>query len=442
MKWFFGALFFLFVGFVFELGPLVYAMYVLLGVLLLTRFLTFTWVECMSVTRECDQYSCQIGETVAVAAIAKNKGLLPVPWILMEDAVPRDALTSTPPRIKAKGPRVTVAQLFPLAEKHLLYQLTFQQRGYYQLGPMLLESGDPFGLHRRFKVSGKPNFILVYPQVVPLDGYDISSRRPIGEIKMSHRLFEDPTRISGVREYQPGDPMNRVNWRATARTGTLQSKTFDPSCIAGATLLLDFHQYSHRGGSEANRLTELTVTAAASLANTLYQMNQQIGLISNGRDAADRIREEGWKQEFRTRNIARKLLDLRNDQDDRLRPVVVPTLRGGEQLMRILETLARLELTNGLNFSQLVEEAKPHLPRDTTVIAVLRAVSEETALALGGLKRAGWSVTAVVSVPERIPDWVVPPEWATLLLAQGIAFRPINDEEALANLCGEQLITA
>ena len=304
MKWFLGALFLLFAGFVFELGPLVYAMYVLLGVLLFTRFLTYTWVECMTVTRECDRHSCQIGETIAVAAVVKNTGLLPVPWLLIEDALPRDALTDSPPRIKAKGPRVSVAQLFPLAEKHLLYQLTFQQRGYYQIGPMLLESGDPFGLHRRFKVSGKPNFILVHPKVVPLDGYDISSRRPIGEIRLSHRLFEDPTRISGVRAYQNGDPLNRVHWRASARTGSLHSKTFDASCIAGATLLLDFHQYSHRGGSHSNLLTELTVTTAASLANTLYQMNQQIGLVSNGRDAADRVREEGWKQEFRTRSLA------------------------------------------------------------------------------------------------------------------------------------------
>ena len=41
--------------------------------------------------------------------------------------------------------------------------------------------------------------MLVYPKVVPLSGYDIASRRPIGEIRMTHRLFEDPTRIAGVR---------------------------------------------------------------------------------------------------------------------------------------------------------------------------------------------------------------------------------------------------
>ena len=441
MKWILGAGLLLFAGFVFELGPLVYAMYVLIGVLLVSRFLTFTWVECISVQRDCNRFSCQIGETVAVSSIIRNTGILPVPWLLLEDAIPQDALLSSPPRIRAKGPRVAVAQLFPMAEKQLLYQLTFQQRGYYQIGPMLLESGDVFGLHRKFKVSGKPNFILVYPKVVPLEGYDISSRRPIGEVKITHRLFEDPTRISGVRAYQHGDPLNRVHWRATARTGSLQCKTYDPSCIAGATLLLDFHQYSHRGDQFANMLTELTITAAASLANTLCLMNQPIGLVSNGRDAAERVKEEGWKEDFRTRSIARKLLDLRV-KSDRLRPVIIETRRGGEQFNRILESLARLELTTGLNFGQLIEESRPYLTRDATIIALLRGVSEETALALGSLKRSGYSVTAVVIVQDRIPDWVIPPEWATLLLAQGINFRPIHDEEALTQLCGEQLLTS
>ena len=64
---------------------------------------------------------------------------------------------------------------------------------------MVLETGDLFGLHRRFRVVTDPVYILVYPKVVPLPGYDLASRRPIGEIRLTHRLFEDPTRIAGVR---------------------------------------------------------------------------------------------------------------------------------------------------------------------------------------------------------------------------------------------------
>jgi hypothetical protein len=56
---------------------------------------------------------------------------------------------------------------------------------------------------------------------VALEGYNLSSRRPIGEIRLAHRLFEDPTRMAGVRPYQQGDPLNRIHWRATARTGAI-----------------------------------------------------------------------------------------------------------------------------------------------------------------------------------------------------------------------------
>ena len=80
--------------------------------------------------------------------------------------------------------------------KTMLYQLTPTRRGYYQLGPLVLETGDLFGLHRRYRVLTEPQFLLVLPKVLPLAGYEVASKRPIGEVRMSYRLFEDPTRIS------------------------------------------------------------------------------------------------------------------------------------------------------------------------------------------------------------------------------------------------------
>ena len=71
------------------------------------------------------------------------------------------------------------------------------------------------------------------------------------------------------------------------------------------------------------------------------------------------------------------------ERSERLQPLTVPTRRGPEQLWRILETLARVELTDGLTFSQLIGEAASHLPRDATVVAVLPDASAETAFAPG-----------------------------------------------------------
>ncbi len=318
----------------------------------------------------------------------------------------------------------------------LNYQVRFLMRGYYQIGPLLAETGDLFGLHRRYRVLTEPRYVLVYPKVVALEGYDLASRRPIGEVRMTHRLFEDPTRISGVRAYQNGDPLNRIHWRATARTGELHSKTYEPSTIAGITLLLDFHRGSYPSRGEPHR-SELAVTAVASLAHTVYQMGQQIGFFTNGRDAADRIRQEGFKHDFRTRIAAQETLGM-TEASDRLRPVEVRNNRGAEQFTRILETLARVELTDGLTFSQLVIEVSGHLPRDATVAAVLSEVSDETAITLGGLKRGGYAVTAfLIATADEFAD----AESAGRLIAEGVDVRKIDNENSLSELCSTRLMT-
>jgi uncharacterized protein (DUF58 family) len=434
MRWFLGAIALLAIGTAFQMGLLVYAMYVLLGVMLVSRYLAREWVEKITAVRECSRLTAQIGDKVAVVVNIMNAGKLPVPWLIVEDSVPKEALAQRPPRLSLDGKRINILQLGAKARKSLLYQVTFLMRGYYQIGPLLLESGDLFGLHRRFRLETKPHFVLVFPKVVPLQGYDLASRRPIGEVRLMHRLFEDPTRIAGVREYQRGDPLNRVHWRATARTGALHCKTYEPSCIAGVTLLLDFHRAVYSPRSEPHR-SELAVTAAASLANAVYQIGQQIGFVTNGRDAADRILQEGFRHEFRTRSLALDTAKMR-DQSDRLRPVVVDTRRGPEQLVRILEALARLELTEGLTFPQLLVEATSRLPRDATVVAILPAASPETAIALGSLKRRGYAVTAILVTYDDDGD---APASMGRLMAEGIDVRCVESEAAIGSVCAAEI---
>ncbi len=230
---------------------------------------------------------------------------------------------------------------------------------------------------------------------MPLRGYDLASRRPIGEVRLTHRLFEDPTRIAGVRGYQHGDPLNRIHWRATARTGALHCKIYEPSCIAGVTLLLDFHKEVYTARREPHR-SELANHGAASLANAVYQMGQQIGLVTNGRDAADRIQQEGYRHEFRTRSLALDTAKMR-EHSDRLRPVIVETRRGPEQLVRILEALARLELTEGLTFPPTGDRSdQPLAARCHASSPSSPAVPAEAAIALGSLKRRGYAVTAIL----------------------------------------------
>jgi hypothetical protein len=170
------------------------------------------------------------------------------------------------------------------------------------------------------------------------------------------------------------------------------------------------------------------------LAAAVDQLGQQIGLVTNARDAVDRIRTEGWQTDPRTRGLARQQSGML-EASDRLRPVIVPTRRGGGQLPAILETLARAELTDGLSVSQLLGEVEGRLPRDATVVAVLGAVHEDTVLALAALRRRGYSVTAVMVVWDE-NEYL---DALARFVPAGIELRRVSDEASLAALCQRQL---
>ena len=434
MKWYVGAGLLLAIALFLELELLAYSMYVLLALLLVTRFLARNWMQYLTADRSCKTLTAEIGDSVPVSVTVSNEGWMPVPWVIVEDLLPKHAMLQRPPRLRLDGRRLKIAFLGSRKKTTVRYRLNIHMRGYYQIGPLVMESGDLFGLHRRYRLGAEPHFLLVFPRVVPLEGYDIASRRPIGEIRLVHRLYEDPTRIAGVRFYQAGDPLNRVHWHATARTGVLHSKVYEPSTIAGATVVLDFHAASYPSRGEPYR-SELAVSAAASVANALYQLGQQVGLVTNGRDTADRIREEGWDADYRTRKLARSHAAMQ-ERSDRLQPLVVKTRRGPDQLLQILETLARVELTDGLRFAELVVETASRMPRDASVVAILGSVEPESAMALGNLRRQGYAVTAVlVRFPERESE-----EAYARLAAEDVDVRWLADENDLAHLCQEYLL--
>lgn len=429
MKWLAGAILLLVVALVFNLPLLAYAMYVLLAVMLISRFLTRRWADSLVATRACNRLEAKIGETVAVMLNVQNTGNLPIAWVLVEDLLPRDSLMYRPPKLQVEGRRVALTMLRPRGKKTILYQITPTRRGYYQLGPLVIETGDLFGLHRRYQVATDPQYLMVLPKVIPLAGYEVSSKRPIGEVRMTYRLYEDPTRIAGVRAYERGDPLNRVNWRATARTGLLHSKVYEPSTVAGVTLLLEFHQAAHDPRDEPHR-SELAIIAAASIANAVYLMNEQIGLVTNGRDAVDRIRLEGWAHDYRSRSAALAAAAVR-DKSERLAPVVVETRRGPAQFTRILQSLARLELTDGLPLAALVEETASQLPRDATVVCIVPPGSKDAAITLGNLKRRGFAVLAILNLYEDY-DFAVA---SGPFLVAGIETRHLKDEQSIVEIC-------
>lgn len=419
----------LLVGLLLGASMLVYSAYVLMAVFWANRYLSQRWTMALAATRTIATHELEVGQTVQVQLRLDNRDSWSVLWVIIEDSLPRGALLGPPPALALEGHNLRICSVPARASRVVAYRLTALRRGYYQIGPTLAETGDLLGLHRRFRVIAPPSHLLVLPRLIPLAGYDVASSRPVGEVKVTYRLLEDPTLISGIRPYQPGDPLRSIHWRATARTGELQCKQYQPTSVAGATLILDLHVASNPQHHEPVR-SDLAVTAAASICHTLLQMQQPFGLISNGRDAADRFAEANQHQEFSSLGDAKRSVAM-HSKSDRLRPIVLPVARGDEHFGRIHQTLARLERTDGMRLEELLLEAQSRIGRDTTALIILQEVDDAAAMALGMLKRRGYSVAAVVNNYDNDAFTAA----VGKLTAQHVAVYHLFDEQSIPTIC-------
>ncbi len=435
MRWIVGVVMLLIVAIALNLTILIYAIGFGVALWFASRRLTEHWSQSIVARRTCDVSMGQIGEAIEIQLDIKHIGKVAATWLFCEDLVRTGRDGRIKPGFTTTGKRTDVFSMQPGESATWKYEFIPTRRGYFQIGPFVLETGDFWGIHRRFKVLCSPVYITVHPKTSPVTGYHIESRRPIGEVVMTHRLFEDPTRISGIREYQHGDAMTRVHWRATARTGKLHSKVFEPSSLAGATIVLDFHEDAYESRDEPVR-SELAITAAASIANALYLLNQQFGLLSNGRDAVDRIAEEGFVGDSRIRDTLQNASSMKQ-QSNRLRPVQLKTSKRSDRMLRMLDTLARLEKTDGLSLHNMLASHASELPRDASVIVIVAQMTLERALGLELLHRQGFAVTAIVNAYDTEHYQNA----AAILAKHGIPTRHLRDETSLAEICHRHLVT-
>jgi len=390
----------------------------------LAKYFSTRWIEAVEVERFVEAQEVTVGATVGVGMKITNKSGYWIPWMLIDDKIAK-RYTKLPP--VALNLLVATVQLFSFSPKKTTlhrYALQTQRRGYYQLGPTLLETGDLLGLHRSFRIANQPSYLTVLPRLTVLEGIEISSRRPMGEMKVEDRVLEDPTLMTGLREYRAGDPINRVHWKATARTGTLHTRVFQPTCVQGAMLLLDMHESTNPQKHEPVR-TDLAVSAAASIAHWLYQNAEPFGLISNGRDAAERMRELNKKGLYSDRTSATANIEMRS-QSDRLNPVVLGANRTPEHFAQMYRMLARLERTDGLKLDQLLIETESRLPKLLSLIAIVQRVDEAGLLALEMMRRRGFALTVMLNCHQD--EYL---DHAGKLIAARLPVVPLHDEESL-----------
>jgi len=377
---------FLGLGFLVQSMYLVYAVYVFLIVFIISDLLNRLWLSVVCCNRSVSPLVINEGQDVEVTVFVNNKFWLPVPWIYVEDVIP----TGT----ECLGSNAQFLMLMPNEMVPISYSIRFPRRGYHQIGPLMLETGDFFGLQRRFRTDEKQEYVTVMPTVVYIKSFQVSTRRPHGPIRVSNKIYEDPTRIYGIREYVPGDPIKSIHWKVSAKTGKLQVKTYEPATVLGATLALDMFEENYLPQNREERM-ELAITTTASVAYLLHLSGEPVGLVTNGLDASDCAKFQRKEETSLARDdLIGKI--LQETHPEHISPLMVPTRRSPVQLQKILENLARIIPGKDVDMDYLLQMMSPHIPRDNALILVVPQVPDSLASIVENLKARGFTITVFI----------------------------------------------
>jgi uncharacterized protein (DUF58 family) len=303
-----------------------------------------------------------LGEKIEVELQLQNRGWLPLLWTRIEESLP--VALSTSPAFE----RVT--SLGPKAEAKFRYTLVAHKRGYYPLGSLFISTGDILGLNDPLRTEMPAQYLTVYPQIVTLKSIQIPSSSPQGTLRHTQPIFEDPTRVLGKREYVAGDSLRRVDWKSTATTGQLQVKVFEPSISLETLIFLNLNaeDYHYRTRIDS---TELAVVIAASVAAWVAGKRQTVGLKVNGLDP---LKPDGA-------------------------PQTIPPRKGQAHLMRILDILARIEMTKETPPAAILQRERYQLSWGTTLIVITGQVGDDLLDELYQARRAGQNALLILAGP-------------------------------------------
>ncbi len=343
------------------------------------------------------------GEDVPVKLEISNGGLLPVIWLRVQDSLPAE-LALTGPALLGTGSFKRVISLGPRSSVAFEYTVKARKRGYYQIGPLAAASGDVFGMGRENHMQGPSNFLTVYPRTYILSNFRLPSRSPMGTLRHNQPMFEDPTRVLSKRDYQSGDSLRRVDWKATAAIGRLQVKQFEPSIALETAIFLNLNadEYDVRVRFDS---TELAIVIAASLANWVASNKQSIGLHTNGLDphppsaAPNRLAsihpQTSPSPEEEKATTAQGTARPGAAQRERFQPV--PLRKGQGHLMRVLDVLARVESTPTISFTELLQREAVYLSWGVTVVLITGKAEDDLFDEIFRLRRRGLDVVLILA---------------------------------------------
>lgn len=290
----------------------------------------------------------------------RNRSLLPAPQVVVDDVA-----GDLDPAVRA----VEAPSLGPRTRRTLTVPLRPAARGVHRLPPLRTATMDPLGLVRNCRVGGDAQEVIVHPRLVVLDSCLLLPE--VGERELTRtggRASPGGLDFRDIRPHNPGEPLTRVDWKATARSGNLMLRETDDPAENDVAVVLDGAAAAVVGEPPRTSF-EVAVEAVAAICDYLLRTGHSVGLAphQSAREPA-RITPGAGSRDALLERLARVRAD------------------------------ARVPVSTALRESRGGPSARPR-----TLVLVTSALDRDLARALAGLRRRGAAVSVLIVDPETFP---------------------------------------
>ena len=271
-----------------------------------------------------------------------------------------------PPELSIEGGPLRAVRLRANEERTLELTLRCERWGAFSIGPVLFRARDVLGLRSWEGTAGTGQLLRVYPSEETLHSLVPPLETQVFVGNQVSRVRGEGIEFADLREWQPGDRVRRVNWRATALRGSLWVNEQYPERNTDVVLFLDtFAEVRAQGRSTNDR----AVRAAATLARGYLQRKDRVGLVGFGGFLSWLVPESGTRQ-----------------------------------LYAIVDTLLTSDIVHSYALRD-VETLPPRtLPPKALVLAITPLLDNRTAAALLDVRARGYDLVVVEVSPLELID--------------------------------------
>lgn len=190
-----------------------------------------------------------------------------------------ELLVPLPPELAAEEGAARAVRLRADEERTIELKVRCERWGAFSIGRVLFRARDTLGLRSWEGAAGQGRPLKVFPSEETLRSLIRPLETQVFAGNQVSRARGEGIEFADLREWQPGDQLRRVNWRATALRGSLWVTEQSPERNTDVVLFLDtFAEVRAEGRSTNDR----AVRAAATFAHGYLQRKDRVGLVGFG----------------------------------------------------------------------------------------------------------------------------------------------------------------